>query len=352
MDKTVDKASALAQGVLGKLQAMVEEFEAGEAEVVRGLAGRAQLIVNTLPFSSKMPQLMQVNPRFVVVRKDKAMTRLHFEGNFPWSAKRGFEPSLMLGDMPCPYSSSTTTRLVFDMPVASFLDRPGQSFSCAKGKLTVPWDSGWMRSHREEWDYHVEIGALPLMAGLVRVNYGSMETKKEEEVTKHFFSYNGNMWYEKGHPDRWHTVTQLLTPRKGWEIETSRPPTIDYDTGDCTQGQHEEGFRGLSPESVVFETKLFVGRGHGMGHVQGRVLLPETRTVSHEMTRQEEFELRWGDLKLLKPNDGERVSSVEFHCFDGTVQKFGTPSLRHGVLKSQFDQDGRWEIWATPPTAL
>ncbi len=185
-----------------------------------------------------------------------------------------------------------------------------------------------------------------MMAGIIKVKYGSIERKREEHKASHNFSYNGNSWY----PDQWHTIHQHIAPREGWLIDTDQTPTIHELKG--AHGTHNEVIESVTPNNIVMMVKLWCGSGHKMGIVSVAVDFTEYCYVSEQEERTDELSIPWGQLMLIEPKKDEVISSVTFTAYDGTEQVFGEPSIDHGVLKSQLIDGGRWQIWAEPPTEL
>ncbi len=150
---TVDKVSEQASQALTRLEGVVDEFEKKEERALKELMGRAQQLANTLPFSNKMPQLRHIIPHCLIVSDKKETAIVHFDGNFPWAGKPGFEPKLAFGGESCSIVDNTTNRFSFSLPLEPFRKSKKTLFSYRTGQLTISWDDGWVRSHKVDFNY-------------------------------------------------------------------------------------------------------------------------------------------------------------------------------------------------------
>ncbi len=224
LDYTIDKVSQSAQKAFNQLDSMVQKFEQHIDDEMDKLMLEAQQLVNSLPLTSKQPQVTRTQPRYLVV-DDVAnhVSLVIFKGNFPCSAKKGFEPTLTFSNRSCPLANSDTQSLTFQVPQAIFKDSVESHYSFQIGALQVPWDDGWLWSHKTQFDYKVCLGAIPKIAGKGFVEFVSKEEKPFfEPKTSEPEAFDGNKWY----PEHWHETYYRVKPEMGWSIDTTQRPIL------------------------------------------------------------------------------------------------------------------------------
>lgn len=183
LDCTIDKASSAAQDVFNKLNAMVQKFEQPVQEDMGPLMDEAQQLVNSLSFNSNQPTLSCHSRYLVIDDVTNHVSLVTFKGNFPSSGTQGFEPSLTVSGHSCRLVKSDKQSLTFQVPQGIFKDAPQRHYSYQIGALQVPWDAGWLRSNKTQFDYKVCLAALPQIAGKGEVVYLSdlsKQARKEE----------------------------------------------------------------------------------------------------------------------------------------------------------------------------
>ena len=222
LNKTIDKVSVAAKKSFDQLKSMVQAFEKDTGEGLNKLMVDAQQLANTLPFANKQPQLSSVKPRYLVIDDLAKTSFVVFKGNFPYTAKIGFEPSLTFTDKPCYLVDSNTQSFTFQIPHNAFSDVDPTKYGYKTGQLRVPFDDGWIWSHKNEFDYRIGLGALPQIAGKT-VEYVAKGTERNsEETLSANYHYDGNSWY----PTHWHEEDLHVYPKPGWTIDMSKAPVI------------------------------------------------------------------------------------------------------------------------------
>ena len=344
LDYTIDKVSVAAKNAFDRLSSMVDKFQKTTGNELKDLEIQAQQLLNTLPFSSKQPQLSNVTPRYIVVDDVARDSLVTFKGNFPYSAKAGFEPSLDFSGNKCLLVDSNTQSLTFQIPPSAFKDAPKNQYSYKTGNLQVPWDDGWVMSHKTEFDYKVGLGALPQTAGTGSAEYVAHDIQHNAKaVSSQAFNLDGNNWY----PEHWHTVDTPIVPEQGWTIDLSKPPSLVVVP---IHGKHKQEIVSVAPNQIVVRVELYCKEGHDIGIMQFRVDYNVYQDVPIEKKRVENFVMNWKDSLLLVPQKNETISKVIFNDYKGTHQEYGAPTL-DGILQIEAEGNGSWKIWAEPPQA-
>lgn len=341
LDYTLDRVSVEAKKAFNQLDTMVQSFEKMERDELDDLKSRAQQLANTLPFSKKEPQLTRVEPQYLVLGKTASVV-VRFVGNFVWSGKKGFEPSLKMQDLDCRLIQSTTQKLEFEIP-RSLMKGQAYQYGYQLGHLKVPYDDGWVWSHRNEFDYKVGLGLLPLSPGKITVEYA---TKRQETVTRNqdsrYFKENGNDYY----PQHWHTKVETVYPAKGWQIDVTKAASLKVFH---EHGNHQQSIESVTPTAITCKVGLYCKSGSDIGIFHFCVNYYECQEKTVVDIREEEVKLQWGDSAVLTPKEGETVSRVRFSAFDGSKQEFSGPDQSRLYLKVGAEADGSWKIWAEAP---
>lgn len=346
LDYTIDKVKKETKDTFDRLNSMVAVFQNKNLEALQDLQVQAQQLANSLPFSSKQPQLSYLKPRYLVIQDLAFSSLVLFKGNFPCSSLPGFEPSLVFKDKTCLLVDSSTQWLTFQVPHSSFEDAIKDKYSYRTGELVVPWDDGWFRSHKVESTYKVGLGALPQQAGKGAVEYiaKNTETHTEHTITDPI-EFNGNNWY----PEHWHTIYQSVFPKPGWSIDCSKPPKLRVED---KHGRHSQEIVSVSPSQIVYKVSLYCKTGEDIGIVKIQVEFDQYLKQIVDTKRTEEFEMNWKDQKLLEPQGNEVISKVVFDNYIGVHQEFGAPDIDGGTLKVVAEGNGKWKVWAEPPKDL
>jgi hypothetical protein len=344
LDYTMDKVSKEANDFFNRLNGMVQKFQNQIDSDMADLKVEAQQIVNTLPFASKQPQLTSITPRYVVVDDVAKVSRVTFNGNFPWSATVGFEPTLSFADKQCFLFNKTTQSFTFEVSNAAFAKENKEMYAFSTGKLVVPWDDGYFWSHKTQFEYQVGLGALPQIAGKVEVEYvdkGSDRATQGKSSPPKF--YDGNQWY----PEHWHTEHLDIYPDPGWLIDVTKTPNL---IAQHVHGDHKQGIISVTPDKITVEIGLYCKSGEDIGKVWVHVDFSQWQYQPFEHKRVETYEINWKDDELLKPQGHEVISQVTFKAYDGSTQKFAAPDNSYrSVLKINAEGDGVWKIWAEAP---
>ena len=258
LDYTLDKVNKAAVDAFNRLDTLVQSFEKDIDRKLEEIAANAQQLINSLPFASKQPQLTSVKPRFIVINDLASL--VVFKGNFPWSAKPGFEPSLTFAGKKCAFVDSSTQSLAFKVPHSAFENDPAEKYSFTTGTLQVPWDEGVLWSSKTEYDYKVGLGALPKLAGKGYVEYVSHSKVRDTQGhSSDHIPINGNEWNKK---ETWHRDKVYIRPSSGWLIDVSKTPQLRIKH---EHGKHNQHISSVSSEQIVVDYEVYADKGKDIG---------------------------------------------------------------------------------------
>jgi len=341
VDITLDKLSKPATVAMDHLDSVVQKFEKNFEDL-----GELKLLVpqiaNSLPFSSKRPHLRGTKPHYLILDGFKTSSLITFEGNFPCSAKPGFEPTFIFGGRHSILLNSTTGSLTFRVSHEAFKELKADHCSYRTGILHIPWDDGRFWSHKTEFVYQISLTALPQLAGNGYVEYSS---KKTHRVIKHVktvnFLFDGTEWC----PEEWHDVEKKIHPEPGWTIDIDTKPRMMIKH---EHGRHTQEIISHTDDEIVLKVSLYCRAGE-IGIVQVAVEFYQYQDQTFDDKHREEFHLNWRDSKLLEPHSNEIISKVSFTDYKGIHQEFAAPNLDSSVLKLGAEGTDKWKIWAEPP---
>ncbi|CCB86111.1 putative uncharacterized protein [Parachlamydia acanthamoebae UV-7] len=347
LNHTIEKVSNAAKNAFDHLDSMVERFQKKNLDELDDLKRLAKQLMNSLPFSSKQPQLFKVNPRNLIIDDITKTSLVIFSGNFYYSSTEGYTPSLVFADKKCYLVDSKTDTLTFQVPHRPFENQNKENYSYITGELNVPWNNGyWGWPIKVESKYQVGIGALPQVAGSCTVEYVAHEMERhiQGKSSPNIF-YDGNKWY----PEHWHTEQLVIYPDTDWHIDVSQPPHL---VAEHVHGDHNESILSYSPDQIVIRVNLYCKSGSDIGKVNVRVEFNQYQDVPVEKKRLENFEVNWKDSRLLEPHGNETISKVIFEDYKGIHQEYGAPDLDRGILKIEAQGNGKWLVWAEAPKEL
>lgn len=345
LDYTIDRVSKEAQAVFNNLSSMAEKLTVATKDELQQLQIQAQQLVNSLPFSSKQPQLSSIKPRYIIPTETQS-SMVTFKGNFPYSAKPGFKPTLNFGGVDCYLVDVTAQSLVFQVPQKIFTDHSLERYTFTTGKLQVPFDDGIIFSHKTQFEYQVGLGSLPQLAGKGSVEYvNKVQERQTSRVASPTYNFNGNDWY----PEHWHEKLQEIYPPAGWKIDVTKKPDLVVAH---RHGDHKQEIIAITPDKIVVKVGLYCKSGEDIGIVDIRVDFDTYRDMTIEKKRKEDFVMNWKDSKLLEPQGSEIISKVVFDDYKGTHDEFAGPDLQRSILKLEAEANGKWKIWAEAPKDL
>lgn len=350
LEKTVEKISVEAGKSFNALNSIVAIFEKKAIDEMNDLMSQAQQLTNKLPFTSKQPQVRNVNPRYIVINDIAKTTFVTFKGNFFFAGTKEYEPVLNFGKNPCPLVDSTTESLTFQISQKDIIGHSKFAYTFNSGELSIPWDDGWILSHKKISLFRVGIGALPQVAGTGYVEYKSTETIRTEQHTLSPMTlYNGNLYYDGGRT-HWKEILVPFYPKPGWLINPSVPPVV------ACQVIHGEvkapEIIGLSATGFFLKINLYIKDHAKIGQAYINVGFNEYIDQTKHNLRDEIFEMNWRDSKLLEPRGNEVISKVVFENYKGTKQELAAPDISSGTLKAEAALNGKWKIWAEAPKEL
>ena len=350
LNLTIDKVEAAVKETFDQLNTLVTKFETQAIDAMNDLEARAQQIVNTLPGADRQPQLINIQPRYIVLSGSVEEVWVKFYGNFVDAATVGYEPSLAFNTSMCPLRENTTQRLIFAVTPQLITPSDPSKYNYTTGILSIPWkNSGILSSSQDIATFKIGFGTLPLYpAKSIIVEYASVVTNHVvvQKLSPNF-SENGNRWY----PEHWHTIYEHIYPAYGWKIEQSKTPSINMVIEHGGNQNVQWGIESCSPAEIVVKISLYCGSGHDMGICHFNVTYWESQDQKQSTLRQETIDgLKWGDVKLLTPKDNEVISKLTVVTYDGKTLEFGGPDLSHFFKVAA--EGSSWKIWADTPNDI
>jgi hypothetical protein len=189
----------------------------------------------------------------------------------------------------------------------------------------VPWDDGWIFSHKTEYSYAVGIGSLPNIAGNGITAYVSKSTERIEQFkTSQEFHIDGN----DCKPDKWHDYFIDVHPEPDWTIDITKHPTLNIFH---VNGKHKQEIISVAPDRIGIKVTVYCQHGHDRGIINISVNFTQFRDNPIVNKKTENFSLNWIDKILIEPKAQYLKSSLLI--IKGGHDVFASPSLTNDVVK-------------------
>lgn len=333
LNLTMDRVDKAAQDALGKLQTLVNDAIAGQADLLQTLASRAQQVANTLPCHNDRPQLTGVSPRFTL---DQDPVRFKFMGNFEHAGNSKCTPQLEFNGKKFSPNHSETQRLEFEVPRATLF--PGinlttiQKIIHSQGVLEAFWPTtlaGINIAGINKATFKIMISAIPPSPGSITLEYKTFKVITEERPYQsdnfHLDSCKeGNrkenyLWW--GGDNKTHENFEFRAqPTTGWNVKrdtsSNTPPTA--------RGTYSGPHFVRDDENAVIYKATTEHKDFGQsGIIDFCIVFTETRDVVKETDVSEEIKLNWGNSKVFFPKADWRPGwKIIFKTFDNFTHEF------------------------------
>lgn len=338
LNQTMDKVKQAVQDSINSLTSMVQDVEQRNLGALETLESRVTEWITALPLAGWKPQLLNVRPRYVVVKDTTENTMINFEGLFKYAGDPRYQPTFKLNDKVLTPCNNATQKLSFMMTVGNAtLDK----CAYAIGTLNVPYP-GWTGKY--SFDFKVWLGALPISPGKITVYYTA---HRITQATKHIVSGTVVANASQYCPARWVIVKNSFYPETGWYVipNSVRGPIVDQG---CHGSHDTPKIVSIDANQIVTSVGLSAADGPHMGQVPYHVEFDEVQNVPVTNTRQDDISLQWNDSKVLDTAADEQVSKIVFDAFDGTHSEFAGPNLDNPYLKVSFE-GGKFVLRAEVP---
>ena len=344
LDKNVSDLEPTKITAFDLIKGIVENFRERNPEKLQSLKNRAERFVVTQSTDPRWPQLHGLERREVVIDDLARSSLIALPVAFPLSADRKHLAALSFGERVCPLVHCTSQTLIFEVPHSFLGEVPANRYADVPIKLHLPWNTGEWRNGIRGFDYHLGLGCLRLIAGILNIEYLlKKDLHLEKQLSKEIVC-NGLQWS----PQTSHEVVEAIYPPSGWQIDTTKPPKLIISEG---KGDHKEVVENVTPEK--FDVKTTVScRGTNMGSVKFKVEYWIVKDQTEDHKRTETCSLNWKDAKLLEPREGETISKVTFVDTNKVSEVFDTPDQSRALVKIAAEENGKWKVWAVLPDDL
>ena len=347
LNLTMDKVDKQTKSTIDQLQSMVNQISAGSISGADDITGRAQQIVNSLPFRPHEPQITTISPSYVVPSRTDYPVAVRFSGNFEYAAKAEYTPSFEINSHKYTASQNSTQLLEFLVPVSVLFPASDPAkFAIATGTLTVPWaSSSWGITHKHSDSYSLVLGALPASPGHIKLTHTVPGTRR---VTKRYVSQNYHLGSESqdGNNDEIDKPFGVA-PESGWNIARGTS-TLDVR---AARGDQSHSFVSDDGGQVIWRvTTIHHGlRGGPSGALDFNISFTEYQDVPDDQHPTEVVVLNWGDSRLFNYPTG--TWSISFDAFEGSHAELGGSTLSNKFITVQ-NQGGNLVIGTADPKSL
>lgn len=315
LDKTFDRVDQTTQGVFNQLQSLTTQMESQVASDANEIISKAQTITNTLPFSTKLPQVSHFTPSYLAPSNQPYPVTIEIKGNFIYSSNGGYTPQLNVNGKLFNPIQNTTQTLKFTVPVNTLAPNFDNTFNYTTAELIVPYESGLAFTKRKEAKYQIVFGVLPNSPGRIRIKHKIQRIVHEEQTksTQGWKQYSSN-------DDITHTYCSEGFP--GWNIKNANF------IREWSQGnENDQWSKRLisSNPKVCYEVVTVHHRVGTSGKVDFHFDFTLYRDKPVEEWVEENINLNWGESRTFDYRPG--TWAVIIDSFDGKHNEYINPMI-------------------------
>jgi hypothetical protein len=303
------------------------------AQEARDLLRRTQLIANTLPLASKIPQFANFSPIFLMPGGESF--RLEITGNFPFGFDQANAPRIEVNGTTLQPVTYTTTFMVFAVPKHICGATPTNAVGSCAMKLVVPWDaSRWYHIFRTvvaHATFNIDVGVLPATPGRLSLSHRISQSQREEETRYsevfHFDSHADDI--EENRALRL-TSTELA---QGWRVVSGSASfeLVQHIEGAKDHDWYDKGFQNGNDQQVIWRVRTEHKSFGSSGKIKWRIKCRITRNVTTSPTVAEEIPMSWAMSRLFEYPAGQW--RLVWTRFDGTTREFNQTDVQSSFLK-------------------
>lgn len=318
LEVTYDKADQLLRENIDRVTDLVNTLITGEQSALLKVADKVQDIIKLSPLSNWwLPLLSDTSPEFFAVDVDPmdptkswiTKVMVTFTGNFAYADRAGCTPSFVLNDKEFAPVSNNSKELKFLVTVSSNdpkLDM--HKYSYLSGTLKVMWNNGYV-AWPWAWKtstYRTLLGVLPTTPGSIKVLYTTPASSIRKTVTLP----DVQITRDKKH---WNTRTCQTQADPGWHVV---PGSASMRWIEGPFSQCNGGITSVDHDVICYKWNFKNGSG------KFTIVFDEEQPVAAKLRTQTVDTLKWGNSFIAAPNDGEKITEIDFDAFNGNHTAF------------------------------
>jgi hypothetical protein len=362
MNETMGRVDEVIQGAINNIGGVVLDLEGRAARTLQGLADRAQVIVNALPFADRRPQFTHSFPRCVCIYERSEWFHIRLFGNFVQSQNDNRVPSLQFEaaagnglPVPCDLLQRTVIMLEFRAAPHQVFPNWAQArmITDLRAELQIPWIPDGILARNAFAVFRTAVAVLPPSPGPIVLHWTT--TKKVKELAPERYR-SPNMHVDScrqsgNDPHIGHLFRER--PRDEWKIEKGSSQVEVLELGTVERPTLETE----TENEVIYKGSTKYERFDSSGSLDVTITFQEYRMVDKETDYHEEFRLEWNQSRTLDHYRNQRETdpkdelvrwSADYTAFDylgGGVQHQGLVGNRdlRGLKMRETNKDVSFE---------
>jgi hypothetical protein len=344
LNKGIDHVDSVVANNINRLKALVTDFQSHNQQLVSKSLTEAQLLLNTIPFSNKNPQVSSYSPIFTTARPGTTV-EVHVHGNFVYAFQKNLLPTLKIGGAVYQPNLNTTADLGFAVPAAVF-SAPTDRLGHLELELVAPYEKGVVFRSVHPGIFRLLVATLPPspvkaatitdtvpVGGTIQQGRTSPPSPGQYELN----SYDCNDHTEHGYAEA----------DQGWSIVPTSWHAIYTELVNADH-THLSVKATTAAINIVYSTQsdCFLGIGHGSGEVHFYIDYQEQQPNSATQQKTISLNIGWGDVAVVP------VTKNKWHLdatlFDGT--QLAATDTDHSSPYLKIDNEGENVRIAAPAT--
>jgi hypothetical protein len=302
------------------------------AHAAHDLLEKTQIIANTIPFASKIPQLAGYSPHFLLPAL--ASFRVDISGNFPFGFNQDEFPVMTVGGQTIKSSSFGTTFMSFNVPKALCGQVPSNTLTPCSAQVSIPWDaSRWYNVFGRKVEhgiFKIELEVLPASPGKMVLTV-PITTPQPQVASR----VSGNFLYDSSDNDIEENRSLHLSQadiQDGWRIipNTWRFELVQHIEGVEGHDWYNMGYQTSSDVEVVWRARTERKHAGSSGKIVWRIACNVGRTVQVPSNVQTNVPLTWDMSQNFRYPPGWKLTWTRF---DNAKHDFTKTDLDNSLLR-------------------
>jgi hypothetical protein len=353
LDKTMSRLNEQERKVVTDIDFIIQTAIDKGAQEAHLLLNKTQIIANTLPFASKIPQVSGYSPHFLEPQGDTF--QLQVSGNFPFGFSEEEAPLIEIAGQTIKAKSYGTTSLMFAVPKNLCVAAVANAIGACDAKVKIPWDaSRWYNVFGrkiKQGTFNVEVGMLPTTPGTLKLTHN-----KPGEVAESQTKVSENFPFDSHANDIEENRALRLSEAElndGWRIVpgSGRFELVQHIEGTEGHDWYNKGFQNGNDREIVWRARTEHKTLGSSGKIVWRIVCSIARKVKTSTVVDEAIPLTWSMSRIFSLPAG--TWKLTWTRFDGAVSEINKTDLSSKLLTVEGTGDSfRVITYGEPVTVL
>lgn len=213
---SVREVDQSARNVLAQLEAWRVGLREDVDQVVDSIFSDSLVLINSIPFTNRNPQVKSYTPQFVSTRADSPV-RIEITGNFYWATTEDKGLAININGESYKPDELTTTKATFIIPAAAIKSIP-DDYSDAVIVLTAPFEKGSVFPRESVGVFRLLVTSLPTNPIRKLELTNTVDVTGTEVVQRRFPADGSNFHMEGRHCSREDKAPDEMPASQGFTI--------------------------------------------------------------------------------------------------------------------------------------